>query len=67
MAGGQVRGIDEPFIVGGAQLRYPGDPQGPARETVQCRCALTTRLVTRDASISSLPILTRAAGTVIGG
>ena len=30
-AGGQVRGIDEPFIVGGAQLRYPGDSQGPAQ------------------------------------
>ena len=49
-ASGQVRGMDEPFIVGGAQLRYPGDPQGPARETIQCRCALTTRLVTPDAA-----------------
>ena len=49
-AGGQVRGLDEPFIVGGAQLRYPGDPRAPARETVQCRCALTTRLVTPDAA-----------------
>ena len=47
-AGGQVRGINEPFIVGGAQMRYPGDPQGPARETIQCRCALATRLVTPD-------------------
>ena len=49
-AGGQVRGIDEPFIVGGAQLRYPGDSRAPARETVQCRCALATRLVTLDAA-----------------
>ena len=49
-AGGQVRGFNEPFIVGGAQLRYPGDSRAPARETVQCRCALATRLVTLDAA-----------------
>ena len=49
-AAGQVRGIDEPFIIGGAQLRYPGDSRAPARETVQCRCSLATRLVTRDAA-----------------
>ena len=49
-AGGQVRGINEPFIVGGAQLRYPGDSRAPARETVQCRCSLRTRLVTLDAA-----------------
>ena len=48
-AAGQVRGIDEPFVVGGAQLRYPGDSRAPARETVNCRCSLATRLVTRDA------------------
>ena len=49
LAEGQVRGINEPFIVGGAQLRYPGDSRAPARETVQCRCSLRTRLVTLDA------------------
>ena len=50
LAGGQVRGINEPFIVGGAQLRYPGDSRAPARETVQCRCAVATRLVILDAA-----------------
>ena len=25
-------------------LRYPGDPQAPPEQTVQCRCVLTTRL-----------------------
>jgi hypothetical protein len=25
-------------------IRYPGDPQAPAAETVQCRCLLTTRI-----------------------
>ncbi len=27
------------FDVGGASLKFPGDPSGPARETVNCRCA----------------------------
>lgn len=37
-ADGQRRPLDQPFSVGGAQLMYPGDPMGPARETIQCRC-----------------------------
>ena len=44
-AAGQVRGINETFTVGGFQLRYPGDSSAPARETVLCRCALSTRIV----------------------
>lgn len=37
-AEGQTVGIDEPFVVGGAVLRYPGDRQGPAAEVINCRC-----------------------------
>jgi len=37
-AHGQVVGIDEPFIVGGAELMQPGDPDGPVEEIVNCRC-----------------------------
>lgn len=37
-ADGQRREMDEPFEVGGAALDYPGDPKGPAREVINCRC-----------------------------
>lgn len=36
---GQVRDVDEPFDVGaGVKLRYPRDPRGPAKETINCGC-----------------------------
>lgn len=36
---GQVRKAGVPFTTGsGAHLRYPGDPNGPAEETINCRC-----------------------------
>lgn len=38
-ADGQVVGIDEPFMVGGERLAYPGDPSGSAENTIQCRCS----------------------------
>lgn len=38
---GQRRPFKEPFTSGaGAQLRYPGDPSAPARETIKCRCVV---------------------------
>lgn len=39
-ADGQVVGMDDTFDVGGASLRYPGDPRGPADEVINCRCAV---------------------------
>jgi hypothetical protein len=30
--------LDEPFLVGGSELRYPRDPAGPGSETYGCRC-----------------------------
>lgn len=35
--------LDEDFKVGGARLRYPRDPAGPAGETINCRCMSVPR------------------------
>ena len=42
-ADGQRVPVGQSFRVGGAMLRRPGDPLGPGKEVIQCRC--TTLLV----------------------
>jgi len=32
--------IDQPFIVGGEQLMFPGDPSGSCENVCQCRCTM---------------------------
>lgn len=39
-ANGQVVDIDQPFIVGGAPMQYPGDPNAPLSEVANCRCTV---------------------------
>lgn len=39
-ADGQTVGIEEGFKVGGSWMFYPGDPEGPAEEVINCRCTL---------------------------
>ena len=34
----QTTEMDEPFIVGGFFMMYPGDPVGPPKEVINCRC-----------------------------
>lgn len=40
LANGQVVDIDDPFSVGGAALMFPGDPDGPPEEVINCRCVI---------------------------
>ena len=40
-ANGQIVGMHEPFIVGGVELRFPGDATANSpKETINCRCAV---------------------------
>jgi HK97 family phage portal protein len=39
-ADGQVVGIDEPFVVDGEELMYPGDPSGSAENVINERCTI---------------------------
>lgn len=39
-AEGQRVELDQPFNVGGYDLRFPGDPSGPPQEVIQCRCTV---------------------------
>ncbi len=36
----QEVGMDEPFVVGGEALMYPGDPAGSAGNIINCRCTI---------------------------
>lgn len=51
---GQVVPVDEPFVVpeDGTRLMHPGDPSGPVRHIVNCRCRV----------IAAPPSAVRAAG-----
>lgn len=40
LANGQVVKVDEPFIVGGEALDFPGDPSGSPGNVINCRCTL---------------------------
>lgn len=39
-ADGQRVALGQPFIVGGFELAFPGDPSGPPQEVIQCRCTM---------------------------
>ncbi len=41
-ANGQEKTTFQTFTVGGASLRFPGDPLGPLREIMGCRCSKIT-------------------------
>jgi hypothetical protein len=39
-ANGQIVSMNQPFIVGGEELMYPGDPNGSAENVINCRCVV---------------------------
>lgn len=41
---GQKRSWGETWVTENGELRYPGDPRAPAKEVIQCRCAILTRI-----------------------
>lgn len=43
-ADGQVTNVGEPFIVGGEQLDYPGDPSGSPENIINCQCQVSPTL-----------------------
>ena len=47
--GKTVIGLETPFICdNGDEVRWPHDPQGKARQVVNCRCTLACRLIPRS-------------------
>lgn len=49
-ADGQVAETDRPFLVGGYELMYPGDPSGPGHEIYNCRCTMIANVKGVDTS-----------------
>ena len=43
-AGGQKVAVDDPYIVGGEELMFPGDPSASAEQIINCRCSETWRV-----------------------
>jgi hypothetical protein len=44
-----VRGLNTQFVTGlGNRARYPGDPNLPADDVIQCRCVATNRILRAD-------------------
>lgn len=49
-ADGQTVPVDQPYNVGGYDIAYPGDPDGPDEEVINCRC---TELYSEESATSA--------------
>ncbi len=54
-ADAQVRPLTDPFTVGGHPLQFPGDPQGPPDQVINCRCTASYRPAPTPALTASTP------------
>lgn len=52
-ANGQVVEVGKPFLVGGEELLFPGDPNGSPENTINCRCSTLPVVSVED--IAALP------------
>lgn len=52
VADGQMVRISAPFVVGGYNLRFPGDPVGPAENWINCRCVIQPAARVGEASMT---------------
>lgn len=59
LAEGQRVPVGTPFQVGGHELRFPGDPLGPANQTIQCRCTMLLVDADEDVDLSNRQMRTR--------
>jgi len=49
-ADGQTVDENKPFIIGGYEMMYPGDPSGPGHEVYNCRCTMIAKVKGVDMS-----------------
>lgn len=49
-ADGQIVEEDKPFLIGGHEMMYPGDPNGPPNEVYNCRCTMIAEVADVDMS-----------------
>lgn len=56
-ADGQIKRVDEPFLIGGHPAQYPGDPQLPVGERANCRCIVLS--ATLDEVLEKPPLTAR--------